>query len=191
MNSRASLVLSRRGCISELAAFNCGLHTHSEMNMAVPVRSEGEPVETEWLTFRSSSIHGLGAFARRPIPRGTQVIEYVGEKIDKQESLRRCEANNEFIFTLDDHHDLDGSVFWNPARWINHSCEPNCKAEVAGGRIWIASVRPIGAGEEITFNYGFDLVDYRQYACHCGAPGCAGYMVAEEFFDHVRKAQKH
>ena len=149
------------------------------------------PADTDWLRFQPSAIHGLGGFARRTIPPATRVIEYLGEKIDKQESLRRCELNNEFIFTLDETHDLDGSVAWNPARLINHSCAPNCEAEVDQGRIWIAAIREIAIGEEVTFNYGFDLVDYRQYACRCGAVECVGYMVAAEFHEHVRKAQNH
>ncbi len=117
---------------------------------------------------------------------GTRVIEYIGEKIDKPESLRRCELNNEYIFSLDDQQDLDGNIPQNPARFINHSCASNCEAQIDDGRIWIVSTRAIRAGEEITFNYGFDLVDYRDYPCRCGASNCVGYMVAEDFFGHLR-----
>src|SRR5438445_8660632 len=83
--------------------------------------------ETELIVFRRSAIHGTGGFARRAIAAGTPVIEYVGEKITKAESLRHCEANNDYIFTLDDEFDLDGNVPWNPARFLNHSCAPNCE----------------------------------------------------------------
>ncbi|HWI59867.1 MAG TPA: SET domain-containing protein-lysine N-methyltransferase, partial [Bacillota bacterium] len=58
--------------------------------------------ETEWVIFRKSRIHGTGGFARRDIPKDTRIIEYLGEKIDKRESLRRCEQNNEYIFTLNE-----------------------------------------------------------------------------------------
>lgn len=146
--------------------------------------------ETEWLIIHQSPIHGRGGFARRMIPRGTLVIEYVGEKIDKAESLRRCELNNEFIFTLDDTHDLDGRTDDNPARWLNHSCAPNCEAELDHGRIWIRALREISPGEEITFNYGYDLEEYEKYPCLCGAEECVGYIVAEEFFDHIRKRSR-
>lgn len=153
--------------------------------------SPHEPqADTEWLSFRPSGIHGLGAFARRYIPSGTRVVEYIGEKITKQESLRRCEANNEYIFALDEQHDIDGSVRHNPARLINHSCSPNCEAVIEDGRVWILTTRPISSGEEITFNYGFDLADYREYPCHCGAPDCVGYMVAEELREHVRSQRE-
>ena len=145
--------------------------------------------ETELLLFRRSTIHGFGGFAKVDIRTGTRVIEYLGEKISKQESLKRCEANNEYIFTLNDREDLDGNVPWNPARLINHSCSPNCDAELEDDRIWIVASRDIRAGEEITFNYGFDLVDYKDYPCRCGSPNCVGFIVAEEFFDHVRKAK--
>ena len=145
--------------------------------------------ETEWLVFRSSSIHGTGAFAAKPILRGTPVIEYVGERITKEESLKRCQSNNEFIFSINEEQDLDGNVPWNPARFINHSCHPNCEAELRSERVWIVALRDIPAGEEVTFNYGYDLADYRDYPCRCGSKECVGYIVAEEFFEHVRSKE--
>jgi uncharacterized protein len=157
--------------------------------MADNLQAEEPAAETEWLVFRRSRIHGLGGFARKDIPRNTRVIEYVGEKIDKQESLRRCEANNEYVFTLNEQQDLDGKVDWNPARWLNHSCCPNSEAVVEEEHIWVVALRDIKAGEEITFNYGFDLADYKDYPCVCGSSECVGYMVAEEFFEHVRRQQ--
>ena len=142
--------------------------------------------ETEWVDFKPSPIHGLGGFAKTAIAAGARVIEYVGKRIDKAESLRRCELNNECIFALDDAYDLDGNVPWNPARFLNHSCAPNCEAELDQGWIWIRALRDIEAGEELTFNYGYDLEDYREHPCRCGAPRCVGYIVAEEFFPHLR-----
>jgi SET domain-containing protein len=143
--------------------------------------------DTDWVVFKPSPIHGLGGFARRDIPTGMRIVEYVGEKISAEESLRRCEGNNEYIFALDHHTHLDGNVVWNPARLLNHSCAPNCDAEFVDGRIWILARRDIRAGEEVTFNYGFDLVDYREHPCRCGAPECVGYIVAEDFVEHVRR----
>lgn len=136
---------------------------------------------------RDSPIHGRGIFAKTGIPAGTRLLEYVGEKISKSESLRRCEANNECIFEIDDQFDLDGNVDWNPARLINHSCSPNCEAEWEGGRIYIQTIRDIHAGEELSFNYGYDLVDYREHPCRCGAADCVGFIVAEEFFPTLRE----
>jgi SET domain-containing protein len=145
-----------------------------------------EPVaETELVLFKGSSIHGTGGFAKASIGQGTRILEYVGERISKRETLRRCEQNNAFIFTLTDEQDLDGNVPWNPARLFNHSCAPNCEAELDEERIWIVATRDIVAGEEITFNYGYDLESYKDYPCQCGSPNCVGYMVAEAFFEHV------
>jgi SET domain-containing protein len=149
--------------------------------------SSVQPFDEGGLSFRPSPIHGLGGFANHGLPRGARVVEYIGEKITKAESLRRCEEGNTFIFALDDEFDLDGNNEQNPARWLNHSCAPNCEAEFSGGRIWITARRDIAAGEEITFNYGYTLEEYREHPCHCGAPECAGYILAEEFFDHVKK----
>jgi uncharacterized protein len=144
-------------------------------------------LETEWLVFNRSPIHGIGGFAKAAISKGTRLLEYVGEKISKQESLRRCESGNQFIFALNDQQDLDGGVDWNPARWLNHSCAPNCEAVPEDEHVWLIATRDIPAGEEITFNYGYDLVDYREHPCCCGATGCVGYIVAEAFFEYLRR----
>ena len=72
------------------------------------------------------------------------------------------------------------------ARLLNHSCSPNCEAEFSEGQIWILSKRRIQPGEEITFNYGYDLAEYRDHPCLCGAPECVGYIVGEEFLAQVR-----
>ena len=146
----------------------------------------GAGAATELVLFGSSPIHGIGGFAKMAICQGTRVLEYRGERISKGESLQRCENDNRYIFSLNPEQDLDGNVAWNPARFINHSCAPNCEAELDGEQIWIVARRDIRAGEEITFNYGYDLVDYQDHPCHCGSPNCVGYMVAEVFFQHVR-----
>jgi SET domain-containing protein len=142
--------------------------------------------QKDLIEFRTSPIHGTGGFATARIEPDTCLIEYVGERIDKTESIKRCAEDNRYIFHLDDDFDLDGSVEWNPARWINHSCTPNCEAQLIDEHIWIVAIRPIQPGEEISFNYSYDLEEYRDYPCRCGATGCVGFIVAEEFFDHVR-----
>jgi uncharacterized protein len=156
-------------------------------SMRVKAQSEMPAAQTEWAVFQRSPIHGVGGFARKEVPAGTRILEYVGRRIDKRESLWQCQQNNEYLFTLNDQEDLDGNVPWNPARFINHSCAPNCDALLEKERIWLVANRCLKAGEEITFNYGFDLADYREYPCRCGAPDCVGYIVAEEFFAHVRR----
>jgi SET domain-containing protein len=145
------------------------------------------PDATTFLRIGPSAIHGRGGFAETDIPRGAGVIEYTGERITKAESLRRCEQGNSFIFALDDEFDLDGNIAANPARFLNHSCAPNCDTEYRDGHIWVVALRDIKAGEEITFNYGYSLDEYREHPCQCGAAECVGYILAEEFFDHVTK----
>ena len=138
---------------------------------------------------RASGIHGRGAFARQPIASGTRVIEYVGERISKAESLRRRQGGNHFVFIVTDTVDIDGAVESNPARFINHSCSPNCEARMEDERIWIIAIRDISAGEEIAFNYGYDLQDYEEHPCMCGSRECLGFMVAEEYFEDVRRKE--
>jgi SET domain-containing protein len=144
-------------------------------------------VVNEYLVEAESSIHGRGLFAVKTIPSDTQLIEYVGDKITKDEARRECEASNHYVFTLDDAHDLNGNVDWNPARWANHSCDPNCEAFDFDGHIWLVTRREIQPGEEITFNYGYDLDDYQEHPCQCGSPSCVGFMVAEELFHLVKR----
>jgi uncharacterized protein len=152
-------------------------------------RSESTPVKQQLDNVRigSSPIHGRGGFALRFISKAARIIEYTGERITKDESLRRCEAQNWFIFGLDEEFDLDGNVEWNAARYLNHSCAPNCEAICEDGHVWIVALRHIQPGEEITCNYGYDLIDYAEHPCQCGAPQCVGYSVAEELFSEIKK----
>lgn len=146
--------------------------------------------QSELYEVRPSRIHGTGVFARANIASETRVIEYVGERISKEESLRRRKKGNFFVFIVTEDFDIDGDVKWNPARFINHSCAPNCEARQEDGHIWIIALRDIQAGEELTFNYGYDLQDYEEHPCACGAPGCVGYMIAQEHFEDVRQKEQ-
>jgi len=85
-----------------------------------------------------------------------------------------------YIFTLSKNYDIDGNVPWNTARLINHSCDPNCEAWIEGRRIHIHALRDINAGEELTFDYGFDVGCYEDHPCRCGKPQCVGYIVSRE-----------
>ena len=144
---------------------------------------------SELYEVRPSTIHGSGVFARRDIPGDTRVLEYIGERLTKAESLHRRKLGNFFVFIVNDQFDIDGAVDWNPARFINHSCAPNCDARMEDERIWIIARRNLRAGEELSFNYGYNLDDYEDHVCCCGAKECLGYMVAEEHFDEVRRKE--
>jgi len=143
---------------------------------------------SSYLVARQSSIHSWGIFAKKDIPEDTRVIEYVGERITKKESdrrahlpLQRNQANSDhgavYIFEINKRYDVDGDVPYNTARLINHSCDPNCEAIRIHGHIWIISMRDIKKGEEITYNYGYNMEDYHEHPCFCGSHNCVGYIL--------------
>lgn len=158
---------------------------------------EGERCDSAWCEIRRSGIHGRGLFATRDIPKGTCIIEYIGEKLGKEESNRRGWERIDFakktgdaavyIFTLNDDFDIDGNVPWNAARLINHSCAPNCEAYIDNDAIWIGALRKIKKGEELYYNYGFDLESYEDHPCLCGSKKCVGYIAGEEFWPKLKK----
>jgi SET domain-containing protein len=142
----------------------------------------------EWLELRGSSIHGLGAFARKAIPKGTRIIEYTGEKISNAEADRRYDDekmpdHHTFLFIINTKQCVDAAYNGNEARFINHSCDANAETFVIRGRIWIEALRDIKAGEEITYDYMYEddpkytEKDYRFYGCACGAKNCRGTIV--------------
>ena len=145
---------------------------------------------------RDSGIHGSGVFATEALESGTKIIEYIGEKITKKQSddrgwaqMERSKETGEagvYLFTLNKRHDVDGHFPWNIARLINHTCDPNCEAYVTRGRIWIWSIRDIEKGEELGFNYGFDLESYEDHPCHCGSQICVGYICGEDYWDELK-----
>ena len=137
---------------------------------------------------RSSPLHGLGVFALRPIPKGTRVIEYLGERVSHQEADRRYEDKSEddnhtFLFIADDTTVIDAGVDGNEARFVNHACEPNCESVIEDARVFIDAIRPIVPGEELTYDYQIqreasDPPDIDAiFACRCGQPGCRGTML--------------
>ncbi|MGE3538375.1 MAG: SET domain-containing protein [Candidatus Tectimicrobiota bacterium] len=126
-----------------------------------------------------SPIAGQGLFAAQDIRRGTKIIQYTGEKISKAESARRLAAGNAYIFEFNQHYDIDGEGLENTARYINHSCDPNCTVEQTSRTLWVIALRYIKAGEELTYNYGYSAKKYR---CSCGAPQCCGYILDEEYW---------
>jgi uncharacterized protein len=146
---------------------------------------------------RTSPIHGRGLYAARDIKKGERVVEYIGEKITKAESLRRGNALIEkskvtgegavYIFILNKTHDIDGSVPENEARLMNHSCNPSCEASIERGRIWYFALRNIQKGDELYINYGFDVDTWEEHPCRCNAPQCVGYIVARDQWPKLRR----
>jgi SET domain-containing protein len=146
-----------------------------------------------------SRIAGLGLFAAQDIKPATRILPYIGEKIAKDESTRRLAQGNAYIFTFNDRYDIDGKVLRNTARYLNHSCDPNCAVEQTTRTLWIVALRHIGDGEELTYNYGYeyDPDTYRDFPCRCGATQCCGYILAQRYWGllpqiaKVREAGQH
>jgi len=150
----------------------------------------------EWMELRRSPIQGLGGFAAVDIPKGTRIIEYTGEKITNSESDRRyddekMDRHHTFLFILNERTVVDAAFAGNEARFINHSCAPNCEAVIERGHIWIDAIKNIPAGTELVYDYQYEddaeytPEDLRFYECHCGAQNCRGTIVKTR-----RKARK-
>lgn len=153
-----------------------------------------------------SSIHQRGLFATCDIEEGADIIQYVGEKISKEESNRRALEWEEqaresgeglvYIFELDDDWDLDGRLGDNPARYMNHSCDGNCEAVNREGEkdeweIWVVARKDIKEGEELVYDYGYDMEHFLDHPCGCGADSCIGYIVREDQRRKVKKLLKN
>lgn len=137
---------------------------------------------------RNSPVHGLGAFALRPIRKGTRIVEYLGERVSHREADRRYEGKDAndahtFLFIVDSRTVIDAGVDGNEARFLNHSCNPNCESVIEKRRVFIEAIRDIEPGEELTYDYQIQREDddppgiEEVFACHCGFPQCRGTML--------------
>ena len=146
---------------------------------------------------RNSNVHGYGLFAKHAISKGIKIIEYVGEKITKKEGDYRADEQiakalkekgngKVYIFELNKKYDIDGQVRYNHARFINHSCSPNCEVENIRNRLWILSKKNIRKGDEISYNYGYPYdSDYKDHKCNCGSPNCLGYILKKNHWKKI------
>ncbi|XP_055277571.1 histone-lysine N-methyltransferase 2C isoform X4 [Moschus berezovskii] len=151
--------------------------------------SQYRKMKTEWKSnvyLARSRIQGLGLYAARDIEKHTMVIEYIGtiirnEVANRKEKLYESQNRGVYMFRMDSDHVIDATLTGGPARYINHSCAPNCVAEVVtferGHKIIISSSRRIQKGEELCYDYKFDFEDdQHKIACHCGAMNCRKWM---------------
>jgi SET domain-containing protein len=123
---------------------------------------------------RQSAVHGYGVFAAEAIPKNTRIVDYAGELVRNDEE---CEAREEryleagciWVFRVNRAWSRDAAVGGNIARFINHSCTPNCWFEVVDNTIWIRASRTIRRGEELTYDYS--VSGRRTIPCRC-RPGC-------------------
>ena len=142
-----------------------------------------------YIKVRNSAVHGNGVFAARKIPAGARIIEYQGKRITEKQAEKRFGQDPEnphhtFFFSLESGKLIDGGDEGNDARWINHSCEPNCEAQEEKGRVFIHALRDIKRGEELNYDYGL-VIDEKMskalkkaYTCRCGSDTCRGTMLA-------------
>lgn len=142
--------------------------------------SQAPPLEV-----RQSSIHGRGVYATEPIRKGKRIIEYKGKVVPWELASEQADGPHTFLFGLTNGKDvIDPDFGGNDARWINHSCKPNCEAIEEGKRVFIYALRSILPGEELFYDYGLEVDQPRtrkleqEYGCRCGSRRCRGTMLA-------------
>jgi len=135
-----------------------------------------------------------------PIKKGSRIIEYLGERISHDEADRRYEEKGEddghtFLFIASNRTVIDAGVNGNEARFINHSCNPNCETVIERGRVFIEAVRDIKPGEELGYDYQLtwestdDPAELANYTCRCGAKRCRGTMLDKHPVDLKAKLE--
>lgn len=156
---------------------------------------------------KKSKVHGSGVFATKDIKKGVKIIQYIGEKVTKKEGDKRSaerikkylNKKNEgsvYIFELNKKYDIDGSPSYNKARYINHSCDPNCEVDIIKNEIWIISIKDIKKSSELNYDYGypFDKDDYNDHKCKCGSNKCIGYIISQDdwakYKRHIKLSRK-
>ena len=154
-----------------------------------------KPKKKKKIEARLSPIHGNGVFATEAIRKGERIVRYKGKlrthaEVD-EEYGDEDENGHTFLFTLNDDYVIDANIDGNVARWINHSCKPNCESMIEENgngkrhkdKVFIEAARDIQPGEELTYNYGIVLDEphtaknKKLWACLCGARNCTGTML--------------
>jgi SET domain-containing protein len=111
---------------------------------------------------------GLGLFTESEIPKGACVIEYTGVELTKEQEER---SRSRYLFEINARKTIDGAPRWNKARYINHSCRPNCEPNIHKGRVFIHARRRIKPGEELNYDYGKNYFEqFLKGICAC--PKC-------------------
>jgi SET domain-containing protein len=136
---------------------------------------------------RDSGVHGKGAFATQRIPKGKRIIEYLGERMPWDAASEDPDDPHTFLFGLNDSNIvINAAINGNDARWINHSCDPNCEAIEEKGRVFIYALRELKPGEELFYDYALQIDEPRtpesekQFQCLCGTKKCRGTLLANE-----------
>jgi len=151
---------------------------------------------------RNSKIHGKGVFAKGPIRKGTKIIEYTGDIISMDDAddigIQTVDGHSHtMLFTIDDERVINGNT-GGDAKYINHSCSPNCETVLYGDKVFIEALRSIPKGEELTYDYHLVVEEkitdkiLKEFACFCGSPNCRGSQIDPETLKKAatKKAKK-
>ncbi len=141
---------------------------------------------------RQSKIHNLGVFAKKDLPKGSFVIEYIGRKMERATIFQvLSKEQGRYVFNLDEKWSIDGSIPENLAGRINHSCDGNCHIKKIDGHIWVVAKRDICRGEELSYNYGYRLSGLRDmeknWRCNCNAPSCIGFILRKKDWPELKR----
>lgn len=123
-------------------------------------------VESKYKIRVGTGLSGKGVFAMENIPKGKRIIEYIGRNIPLSE---QDAVTGRYLFWTGRKKMIDGNIKENTARFINHSCRPNCEADGPSGKVFIRSIKKIKAGEELTYDYGDEYFDdyIKPIGCKC------------------------
>jgi SET domain-containing protein len=133
---------------------------------------------------RESRVHGRGVYATKPIPKGTRIIEYTGQRVPWEDGPDDENNPHTFLFGLESGEVINPEIGGNDARWINHCCDPNCEAIEEGDRIFIYAMRHIEAGQELFYDYAMEIDEpiteesKKEFTCQCGSSNCRGTMLS-------------
>ena len=136
---------------------------------------------------RESRVHGRGVYAIKLIPKGARIIEYTGKRVLWEHAPDDLADPHTFLFGLDNGTEvIDPTTGGNEARWINHSCDPNCEAIEEDERVFIYALRDLQPGEELFYDYALQVDEpvTREVAegwkCFCGSSRCRGTMLEQK-----------
>lgn len=183
-----------------------GKPSRSTRSARVPAKKKREPglkrMETSPLIeAKESEIHGMGVYAVAPIKKGARIIEYIGERISHDEADRRYELKENddghtFLFVASNRTVIDATGGGNVARYINHSCNPNCETVIEQSRVFVEAIKTIKPGDELVYDYQLtwystdEPEDLALYTCRCGAPKCRGTMLDRVALDKQAEEKK-
>ena len=157
--------------------------------MGTASSKNGRTKPADRIEVRKSGVHGRGVYAKGRIRKGARIIEYKGRRVPWKEAQKAPPLDpkrpyHTMLFSLDNGDVIDAAVGGNDARWINHSCDPNCETYEEEDRIFVHALRGLQQGEELFYDYKMIPAERRtkklekEYGCLCGTAKCRGTMLA-------------